>query len=295
MRSFLRCLGLTMLGGCTLLAQPRFDVASMKRNTSGAERASMTGGPLPSGPFNLSGNDPGRITWNNVGLRRIIQVAYDMPGDRISAPAWFDSEHYDVTATMAAGTSVPDFRLTVQGLLAERLKLTSHRAAKDVSGYALEMARGGPRLAEAKHDVAAIDPKMDQGCRGCSALVVIDRNGYPAPRPGNPYYGPADSFQATIVVGSRYRAAALNAQMAGVAAFLANLVGSPVADRTGLKGIYDARIEFVAPPADPAADPDPGPTLMDAVQSQLGLKLTAGKVPVENLVVDHADKVPTEN
>ncbi|HEY4360782.1 MAG TPA: TIGR03435 family protein [Bryobacteraceae bacterium] len=291
MRRILLGLGLAI----AVCAQPHFDVATMKRNTSGAERASMTGGPLPSGPFNLSGNDPARITWTNIGLRRMVQVAYDMPVDRISAPDWFDSEHYDVSATMAAGTSVAGFRLMVQGLLAERLKLTLHRATKDVSGYALEIAKGGPKLAEAKHEVAAIDPKMDQGCRGCNALVVMDRSGYPAPRPGNPYYGPDASFQATIVVGSRYRAAALNAPMTGIATFLANFVGSPVADRTGLKGVYDARIEFVPPPSDPAADPDPGPTLMDAVQSQLGLKLTSAKVPVETLVVDHAEKIPTEN
>jgi uncharacterized protein (TIGR03435 family) len=281
------------------VAQQRFEVASVKRNASGTERVSMTGGPLPLGPFNLSGNDPGRIVWINVALRRIVQVAYDMPLDRINAPNWFDTEHYDVTATIPAGTSIADFRLMAQNLLAERFKFAVRRGTKQVSGYKLEIAKGGiktgAKIHEATRETAVVDPRADQSCRGCNAFVVIDSSGYPAPRPGNPMYPPGASFQTTIVVDKRYRSTALNATMESIAAFLANLAGSPVQDRTGLKGIYDARIEFVPPPSDPAADPDPGPTLMDAVQSQLGLKMTSSKVPVETLVIDRAERIPTEN
>lgn len=281
------------------VAQQRFEVASVTRNASGAERVSMTGGPLPLGPFNLSGNDPGRIAWTNVSLRRIAQVAYDMPLDRINAPGWFDSEHYDVTATIPAGTSIADFRLMAQNLLMERFKCEVHRETKQVSGYELEIAKGGIKtganIHEATRETAVVDPKTDQSCRGCNAFVVIDSSGYPAPRPGNPMYPPGASFQTTIVVDKRYRSTALNATMESITVFLANLAGSPVQDRTGLRGVYDARIEFAPPASDPAADPDPGPTLMDAVQSQLGLKMRPSKVPVEILVVDRAERIPTAN
>jgi uncharacterized protein (TIGR03435 family) len=54
----------------------------------------MNGGPLPAGAFNLSANDPGRITWTNVWLLRMIQIAYDFPPDRISAPDWLKTERF---------------------------------------------------------------------------------------------------------------------------------------------------------------------------------------------------------
>ena len=44
----------------------------------------------------------------------------------------------------------------------------------------------------------------------------------------------------------------------------------------------------------PALDPD-GPTIFDAVQDQLGLKIEKRKGPVQMLVVDHVEKKPTEN
>jgi uncharacterized protein (TIGR03435 family) len=51
-------------------------------------------------------------------------------------------------------------------------------------------------------------------------------------------------------------------------------------------------MEYVPRTSDAA---DPGPDVLDAVQEQLGLKLTARKVPVETLVIDHVEKVPSEN
>ena len=41
---------------------------------------------------------------------------------------------------------------------------------------------------------------------------------------------------------------------------------------------------------------DPGPTVFDALETQLGLKLRkTGRVGVDVLVIDHADRVPTQN
>lgn len=83
--------------------------------------------------------------------------------------------------------------------------------------------------------------------------------------------------------------------------------------RTGLQGFYEFTLEFsgmqVPPQGFTTASPmgvaagtgtgDPGeggPTLFSAVEKQLGLKLQKVKnVPVDILVVDHADKVPTQN
>ena len=261
------------------------------------------------GPFNLSGHDPGRITWTNLWLHRMLQVAYDIPADRISGPDWLDTERYNIVATIPMGTSVSDFRLMVQNLLAERFKLTTHRGTREVSGYVLEIAKSGLKIEEsgkAFKDDAKPDSKRDETVKLSSALnsiAIVDQSGFPAPRPGNPYFPPGAGFEMTIAVNGRYRATVLNHPMAAIAAYLGNVIGSPVADQTGLAGIYDFHLEYSPGPpaatgngdAPAAAASDPAPGIFDAIQAQLGLKLTPKKVPVETLVIDHAEKTPTEN
>jgi uncharacterized protein (TIGR03435 family) len=66
----------------------------------------------------------------------------------------------------------------------------------------------------------------------------------------------------------------------------------PVIDATGLTGKYDIALFW---DMRDASEPDAGPTLEAAVQSQLGLKLEQKKGPVDIVVVDHAEKVPSEN
>jgi uncharacterized protein (TIGR03435 family) len=82
-------------------------------------------------------------------------------------------------------------------------------------------------------------------------------------------------------------------------AFLANMLGSPVQDETGLDKLYDFKLEVTmdairalgnAGPARPNGEQtDPGPSIFTALQEQLGLKLEERKGPVEVMVVDHAD------
>ena len=72
----------------------------------------------------------------------------------------------------------------------------------------------------------------------------------------------------------------------------------PVLDRTGLTGTFDFSLEWSLP-TDPAQPPeslpaDTGPTFLEALQEQLGLKLKSAKGPVDVLVIDHIEH-PTEN
>jgi len=77
--------------------------------------------------------------------------------------------------------------------------------------------------------------------------------------------------------------------MKTLAGTLQGYVGEAVVDATGLTGLYDISLDFTDESA-----PDAGPSLLEALQQQLGLKLETGKGPVEVVVVDHVEK-PSEN
>ena len=86
-----------------------------------------------------------------------------------------------------------------------------------------------------------------------------------------------------------------------LASALSNLgrLGRPVVDRTGLTGEADYEIQWAqeparAPPTDPVAAADVGPTFMEALHDQLGLKLEPARASLRVLVVDHIER-PSEN
>ena len=75
-------------------------------------------------------------------------------------------------------------------------------------------------------------------------------------------------------------------------------MGRPVIDRTGLEGRYDVEYSF-APPrpqntGQSAPSPEAPPTLLVALEEQLGLKLQAERAEVPVVVVDSVER-PTEN
>jgi uncharacterized protein (TIGR03435 family) len=74
-----------------------------------------------------------------------------------------------------------------------------------------------------------------------------------------------------------------------LAKVLANQLGHPVKDETGLSGVFDFQLAW---------SPDQnteGASLFTAVQEQLGLKLEGRKAPVEVVVIDRIESTPTEN
>ena len=98
--------------------------------------------------------------------------------------------------------------------------------------------------------------------------------------------------------------------MSYLVSWLSLSLRSPVVDKTGLTGTYDFTLKYVyAPnlaglraslndaastqPAGAASDPN-GPTLLDALQDRLGLKLVSGKGPLEVIVIDHVER-PSRN
>jgi uncharacterized protein (TIGR03435 family) len=79
--------------------------------------------------------------------------------------------------------------------------------------------------------------------------------------------------------------------MPGFATALSRHIGRPVFDKTGIDGAFDFTLEYAPDGADSAGRP----SIFTALQEQLGLRLEAAKGPVEILVIDRANKVPTDN
>ena len=75
---------------------------------------------------------------------------------------------------------------------------------------------------------------------------------------------------------------------------MSNLLKAPVVDRTGLAKRYDLHVRFVPDERKLDANMEPGPSLTQALQEELGLTLQAGKTPVEVIVIDHIER-PSEN
>lgn len=234
-------------------ARPAFEVASIKPNKSG------------TGVDRIK-NNGGVLLIENVSLKRLIFMAYDIPEWQnylLAGPEWLDSENFDIQARFPSDTPHTQFLLMFQRLLDERFRMASHRAPKEFSVLALVRAnetKPGPAL----HPAAA----------------------------------PEGAYRFRAVGG---HAAGFSLSMAMLAGRLSRPdfgLDRPVLDYTGLEGTFDLTLDWK-----PERTPDSGLTpddgteasIFDALKEQLGLKLDRRKVSLPVLVIDRAIKVPTQN
>jgi uncharacterized protein (TIGR03435 family) len=117
--------------------RPAFEVAAVK--------------PTPSARFGDTSLGPygtNRYTATNVTLDFLVQIAYGISDYQISGVEKLGSEHYEISAKAEDGVLLTDdhLRPRLQRLLEERFKLVTHREQKEYDGYALVVAKGGPRL-----------------------------------------------------------------------------------------------------------------------------------------------------
>jgi uncharacterized protein (TIGR03435 family) len=264
-----------------------FDAASVKLSPPGSPNGirmrALGGGPGTS--------DPGLFRCTNCTLADVVLKAYDIEKYQLSGPAWLDSE-FLITAKVPAGATKEQFRLMLQDLLAERFKLALHREKKDVPGYALVVGKDGPKLKE------SVEAEPAQAPQGDPPKITLDKNLFVIFPPGYP----ANGIFSYKNGDNLFSTGAGKASMEQLALELTRQLRQPVVDATGLKGKYDFvlywALELPAPPTAPEGEfpvaSTPLPTLSDALQ-RLGLKVERKKVPADVLVIDHIEKVPTEN
>lgn len=215
-----------------------------------------------------------RIATTSTSLLFLITWAYDIHIDRLySKPNWLDSVRYDVMANAPQDNRPAPRRLPgqptelqqmMQALLADRFKLVIHRETRQLPMYALVVAKGGAKI------------------RLTEAPAVMGQTPFSMPGRGR-------------LMGTQ-----VSAEM--LAKVLSDQVSRSVQDQTGLKGVFDFKLEWEpdalsAPPDGVPAPADlrTGSSLFTAIQEQLGLKLEARKGPVEVFVIDHIERAPTEN
>lgn len=242
---------LLLLSAIALNAQTpvAFEVATIKPNRSGGGGSSIRG-------------TTGRITMENVTLKKVALWAHGIPDDReyaLAGPDWLSTERFNIQATFPAETPPQQVRQMTATLLAARFKLALHRETRQLPIYVLVVAKNGPKI-----------------------------------------HAAGDGQSRTSGGPGRIEATRITTQK--LADLLAGITGQQVVDETGIEGGFDFTLEWSpdetqknGPPLDGDAVGASGPSIYSALQEQLGLKLEGRKGPVEILVVDHIEKAPAEN
>jgi len=216
-------------------------------------------------------SDPGRISIKSW-LKGLLMTAYGVNSDRISGPAWLDtnSQLYIVEATIRPGATKEQMAVMLQNLLKQRFQITLHRETRDVPLYELTVAGKGPQLK------AYVEGSFATGGRGMP--------------------GGAD-FPMEYVSGGVEHASANQATITQLIKYLSLGLKRPVVDNTGLSGLYNYNLDYALDLSANADDVSTAsaPDLITAVRQQLGMKLTAKKGPLEIIVIDGAEKTPIEN
>jgi uncharacterized protein (TIGR03435 family) len=236
-------------------ADPSFEVSTIKPSNSGG--TSMQALTFRGRSF---------IT-ENSSLADLIMFAYSVQMKQIlGAPEWIEKDRYDINATPdQEGTpSADQVRLMIRKLLADRFQMKFHHEKRELSAFVLTVGKDGSKLkpAQPNGNLHGI------GIQPAKSGAMLFANNSPIP---------------------------------AFASFLQSIVfDRPVVDQTGLTGRYDLTITFTPDGSlfngqsldfpKPADGVEAAPSFFEAIEQQLGLKLTAEKTQADVLAIDHVEK-----
>ena len=271
-----------LLSAQSPVAGPRFEIASVKPNTTDAALSSRF--PLGPGDAYLPGT---LFSATNQPLINYVRFAFGRSqGELLHLPAWVYDERFDVQARAAGEPSKDDMRLMVRALLTDRFKLMWHVETREGAVLELVLAKPG-----------AVGPQLRKhaGEESCGSDASVRRD---------PTFAAIPCGSAGLVTASNPGQAKISGRqqpVARLAALLSNNtfagIDRVVLDHTGLTGDFDFTVEWSLSAADLAARPpgdDTGPGLSQALRDQLGLTLRPARSPIDELVIDHIER-PTEN
>ena len=234
-------------------ATPKFDVVTVKPSDPNR----------PGKLFTVRGR---HIMTINTNLNDLITFAYGLHAKQIvNAPDWFATDKFDLDGVpdTEGQPSSKQMKLLIQSALTDRFHLTFHRDERELSVYAITVAKGGPKLTETIHKPS--DP-VNFLYRKLGQLMVTNAT----------IKDFCDGMQGSAL-------------------------DKPVVDHTGLTARYDFTLDWTPddsqfaqfgprPPAPATEDPNAPPSLSTAMQEQLGLKIDATKASALVFVIDKVEK-----
>ena len=236
---------------------PEFTVAAIKLNKT----ASTINGVASTYRFTPSG-----LEVTNLAPQLLIRLAYGIEDNQIlNAPGWIESERYDIQAKVDATdiaalkslTPEQHYRM-LQPLLADRFELKFHYETRELPIYTLVVMKTGSKMKEIQPTISPEGVK----------------------NPGGANWGNDQIKSSGIAIDQ-------------LSHILTEQLERTVVNKTGLTGNYDFTLKWTPDDGQSQTDTS-GPSIFTAVQEQLGLKLEAGKGPVQVLVIDHIER-PSEN
>src|ERR1017187_6148852 len=296
--------------GQTPAAPLAFEVASIKPAPAITPAMVQSGKPIHAGMK----IDASRVDIGYLGLMDLITRAYEVKAYQVSGT------DTSLIAKMPEGTTKEQVPEMLRTLLAERFKLTVHRETKEHAVYALVVGKGGPKMKEAEALPIAPAVSADGGpapppSTGSNQVTVNVNAGK-----GGATVSDGEGGKQTTSMspdGKSMRLENSRITMAKFAEGLSPMLDKPIVDMTELKGYYQVAMDIPmeeimaiakragmmpgvggggdAGRAPAEAAPDPSGGSIFATVQQLGLKLEARKVPIEQIVIDHVEKMPTEN
>lgn len=263
-----------------------FEVASIRPSTSDGNKVSV-GLQLDGSQVHVVG----------LSLRDYIAMAYRVKDYQVAGPDWLPSARFDLSAKLPAGSSSDQIPEMLQAVLADRFQMKMHREKKDFPIYAL--IAGKPPL-KLQASAASAETEPSKGAvtvagSGSSAGISVDLG-------RGSYY---------TFVNNKFDIKKVSLDQA--ADILERFADRPIVNQTELTGNYDivlnvtedeyrnlliragANSGISLPPQVLKILDDGGASpLFDAVQ-QVGLKLDPRKAPLDLLVIDQAQKSPSDN
>jgi uncharacterized protein (TIGR03435 family) len=228
-------------------ADPAFEVAVIKP----ADPADHNQG------FNLDGH---RISIKDMTMTSLVCFAYSIHKTQIvNAPQWFNEDPWNIDGVpdMEGAPDWQQYRRMLQKLLSMRFGLQMRHDKRELSVYAIVVAKGGPKLEKSKSDPEALSGGAGHGIDSAQFMKFT------------------------------------NDSMTDFAQTMQLMVDRPVIDQTNLPGRYDFTLLWT-PDVMRATPTDTAPGLFTAVQEQLGLKLEAMHAPTDVFVIDAVTR-PTQN
>ena len=200
----------------------------------------------------------------------LVALAWGIPiGSVFGGPSWVEQDRFDVIAKAPLAATDADLQAMLKALLADRFKLTTHDDKRPLEVFTLTVAKRNANLKEVES-------------KGAPGIC----------RPPDAKEGP----QAYTVMNCQ------NLTMAQFALYFRQYAGSfvphRIVDLTGLTGTYTFTLKwspFGQLNGKAADDPNAYISFFEAVDQQLGLKLTPEKRPLPVLTIDSVNRTPTPN